>query len=305
MRYRVKHVTTYHYAEPVAISHNVLHLAPRDTARQRVVGEHRLTITPTPALIQERRDYFGNFTTAAAVQDAHTVLVLAAESVVDIDPASQPDEHAGTPWEVIASDLRSGEGGDELLAAAEFAYPSPLVPTSAAALALATPHFTPGRPLPAATMALTKAIHRDFAYDSKATTVTTAVETVLRSRRGVCQDFAHAMIAALRSLGLAARYVSGYLETDPPPGKPRLQGADASHAWVQVFDPVLGWIDYDPTNGIIPSERHVTVGWGRDFNDVSPAKGMILGGGSSQVSVAVDVLREPTQPSQSQSQSQA
>jgi transglutaminase-like putative cysteine protease len=292
MRYRVRHVTTYHYAEPVAISHNVLHLAPRDTARQRV-GEQRLTITPEPALTQDRLDYFGNRTTAATVQEAHTVLILAAESVVDVDPAPQPDEDAGTPWEAVAEALRRGDGGDELLTAAEYAYPSPLIPASVATRALAAPHLTPGRPLPAAVLELTRAIHRDFAYDPKATTVTTAVETVLRLRRGVCQDFAQVMIAALRSHGLAARYVSGYLETDPPPGKPRLQGADASHAWVQVFDPALGWLDYDPTNGIIPGDRHVTVGWGRDFNDVSPAKGMILGGGSSTVAVAVDVLREP------------
>lgn len=290
MRYRVRHITTYHYAEPVAISHNVLHLAPRVTARQRVSG-HTLRITPDPALIIERQDYFGNRVTAATVQDAHTVLTLSAESEVDIDPAPQPDALAGTPWEIVVDALRSGDGGDDLLAAAEFAYPSPLVPTSAAARALAEPFFLPGRPLPAAVLDLTRAIHRAFAYDPKATTISTPVDTVLRERRGVCQDFAHVMIAALRSLGLAARYVSGYLETDPPPGRPRLQGADASHAWIQVFDPVLDWIDYDPTNGIIPGDRHVTVGWGRDFNDVSPAKGMILGGGSSTVSVAVDVLR--------------
>jgi len=294
MRYRVKHVTTYHYAEPVAISHNVLHLAPRDTPRQRT-REHRLTIIPAPALIQERRDYFGNHTTAAAVQDAHTVLILTAESVVDVDAVPPLAEDSGTPWETVAAAIRTGEGDDALLAACEFAYPSPVVPTSAEALALATPHFTPGRPLPAACLALTIAIYRDFAYDPKSTTVTTAVETVLHSRRGVCQDFAHVMIAALRSLGLAARYVSGYLETDPAPGQVRMQGADASHAWVQVFDPQAGWCDYDPTNGLVPTDRHVTVGWGRDFNDVSPTKGMILGGGSSQVSVAVDVLRERTE----------
>lgn len=288
MRYRIRHSTVYSYAEPVAISHNVLHLAPRATAHQ-TVHAHTLRITPASPGRVEREDWFGNRVVVATVQEPHTTLTLLAESEVEV---RAPDAPVGSPaWETVAAALGAEFPDPTLRPAVEFRFASALVPVGADYAALAGPSFAPGRALADAALDLAQAIQRDFRYKAGSTTVDTPVAEVLARRTGVCQDFAHLMLAALRSLGLAARYVSGYLETLPPPGRPRLQGADASHAWVAVFDPVCGWLDLDPTNGCRIGDRHVTVAWGRDVADVSPTMGMILGGGQSTVQVGVDVER--------------
>jgi transglutaminase-like putative cysteine protease len=195
---------------------------------------------------------------------------------------------ATLPWQETAEWLRS-DTSPAAVEALEFIFDSPYIRTSDMLGRFAVAHFPSGRPLGEAALALTQAIHREFKYDPKATTIDTSVEEVLERRRGVCQDFAHLAIACLRSLGLACRYVSGYLRTDPQPGQPRLMGADASHAWISVYSPDAGWIDLDPTNGCVVSDRHITLGWGRDFHDVSPVKGSVLGGGESTLRVAVDV----------------
>ena len=177
----------------------------------------------------------------------------------------------------------------DMLAAAQFTFDSLYVPRNAELADYAAPSFAPHRPLLDAVMDLTGRIHKDFRYDAKATTLATPLTDVLKQRRGVCQDFAHLALGCLRSLGLAARYVSGYLQTRVPAGRERLVGADASHAWFAVFCPTVGWVDFDPTNNLIPSEQHLTIAWGRDYDDISPVKGVILGGGSHTMSIAVDV----------------
>jgi transglutaminase-like putative cysteine protease len=299
VRYRITHVTTYTYADLVAVSHNHLHLQPRDDAHQRV-ERFAVTVTPHPAVSHRRRDYYGNRVDSCTVQEPHQQLTVAATSMVVLSQKRVPAAAETPPWEV-ARDLwraaRSDAGAEgaglmgEAVDAVEFAFASTLVPVAPEFAAFAAPAFTPGRPLLAAALELNHRIHADFAYDPQATTVTTPVAEAFARRRGVCQDFAQVMLACLRSLGLSARYVSGYLETRPPPGCERLVGADASHAWISLFCPDHGWIDLDPTNDCLVGDRHITVAHGRDFADVSPIKGVILGGGPHVVSVSVDVLR--------------
>ncbi|MBA3939060.1 MAG: transglutaminase family protein [Planctomycetes bacterium] len=297
MRYRIRHTTTYQYLEPVAVSHNVVHLAPRDSATQRCL-RHELTVSPGPAVSHERRDYFGNRVGSFTVQDHHRELVVRATSEVEMRTLAAPDADATPAWEEVRDRLRVGTtpGGFLPLGPEEFLHDSPLVPTAVELAAYAAPSFTPGRPLLAAAIDLNHRIHADFAYASGATSVTTTLAEVLERRVGVCQDFAQVLIGCMRSLGLPAVYVSGYLETVPPPGVERLVGADASHAWAAVHCPGVagthgdGWVHLDPTNDCLPAERHITVAIGRDFSDVSPIKGMILGGGAHRVAVAVDVI---------------
>jgi transglutaminase-like putative cysteine protease len=288
-KYRVSHVTTYRYGEPVTVSHNVLHLAPVSTPRQQVES-FTLAITPTPAVQHQRADYFGNRVDCFTVQDQHTTLVVEAVSILEVEPAFALDAHVTGPWERVRDHLKR-PSGDEEVHAAEFRFDSPMVPTGPEYAAYAAESFVPGRALLDAALALVHRIHTDFSYDQKATAVTTQVPEVFAKRRGVCQDFAHIGIACLRSLGLAARYVSGYLETEPPPGQPKLVGVDASHAWLSVWCPGIGWIGLDPTNDCLVSDRHLIVAVGRDFTDVSPTRGVILGGGSHEVRAVVDVQR--------------
>jgi transglutaminase-like putative cysteine protease len=197
------------------------------------------------------------------------------------------------PWEDVARSLPT-DYTSAGLGAYQFTFESPRIRIRPEFAAYALESFTPKRPMLEALLDLTTRIHRDFRFDSKVTNVRTPPEDVFRKRRGVCQDFAHVQIACLRSLNLPARYVSGYLRTYPPPGRPRLVGADASHAWVSSYCPGVGWVDLDPTNNVVPSDGHVTLAWGRDYGDVSPLRGLILGGGAHTVKVSVDV--EPIQP---------
>jgi transglutaminase-like putative cysteine protease len=288
-RYRVKHETIYQYAEPVTVSHNVIHLSPISTPRQQV-EQFSCTVLPTPAISHQRTDYFGNRVDSFTIQEQHTKLVVTVESILNVSAAFALDAAVSDAWEKVREHLTKTVS-EEVLSAVEYCFESRLVPTAVDYAAYATQSFTPGRPLLEAALDLTKRINADFIYDAKATAVTTTVPEVFAQRRGVCQDFAHIGLACLRSIGLAARYVSGYLETDPPPGQAKLVGVDASHAWLSIWCPGVGWIGFDPTNACLVGDRHLIVAVGRDFSDVSPTKGVILGGGTHQVQAIVDVSR--------------
>jgi transglutaminase-like putative cysteine protease len=284
--HHVVHVTEYLYSERVSTSHHDLHLLPRQTPEQTCLHEE-LEISPAPAMRRERTDDFGNRCTYVEIHEPHNNLRVTSRADVEVAPHA-PLPAASAPWESVRDGVRAGADAEARTARA-FAYASPHVPASAAARAYALPSFGAGRGVVEAARELTTRIHADFVYDSGATTNATPVDEVLRLRRGVCQDFAHVQITCLRALGLAARYVSGYLVTRPPPGKPRLVGADASHAWLAVFAPGHGWIPFDPTNDLVPGEQHITVAWGRDYSDVTPVRGVVMGGGRHDLWVSVDV----------------
>ena len=286
--YRIEHETRYEYETTVSTSQHVACLRPRELPRQHV-QEHFLAIDPEPSSLAERRDYFGNVVDHVTLLRPHEGLTVTSRSLVRLHSASTPDVDTSLPWETVRDGLKY-QKGTPASEASQFAFASPYIESSPDVVAFASRSFTAGRPLLAAAVDLMHRIYDDFTFDTAATTMTTPITKVLEERRGVCQDFAHFQIACLRSLGLPARYVSGYLLTDPPPGHARLIGADASHAWVSVHCPVHGWVDLDPTNDVLTDRRHITVAWGRDYGDVSPVKGVILGGGEHTVSVAVDVV---------------
>ncbi|MDB6133727.1 MAG: transglutaminase domain protein [Verrucomicrobiales bacterium] len=290
MKYYVRHRTTYTYPDSVSESHHLARLRPRCDDRQKCLS-HSLTILPEPAVKVERTDAFGNQFTFFAIQQAYEVLAVEAVSMVETFPVPPPAMEKSPRWETVVEQLVEDHHAVHLDAQA-FRFPTAQTPESPGFADFARLSFTPGRPLLEAAMSLTRRIFREFKFDPTATTVSTPVETVLKTRRGVCQDFAHLEIACLRSLGLSARYVSGYLETLPPPGKPRQIGADASHAWISVYDPVCGWVDFDPTNSCIPGPLHLRTAWGRDFSDVSPLRGVTYGSGG-QPKVMVDVIPHP------------
>jgi transglutaminase-like putative cysteine protease len=287
-RYRVSHDTSYRYDGDVSSSFGRAHLLPRDGHRQRC-RQATVTVTPTPAELREHTDWFGNRSTYFAVTTPHRSLTVLAESVVTItDPDPEP---VTTGWEEVRERVTSGRGSEQLLEARGYTLPSPRLPPLAAVTDYARASFPAGRLLDAAAIDLTRRIHRDFRYVSGSTTVGSSVAELLDRREGVCQDFAHLAVAALRSMGLPARYVSGYLETTPPPGRERLVGADASHAWASVFTGT-GWLDVDPTNDRVVDASYVEVAHGRDYADVPPLKGVIFSdSGESVMRVAVDVMR--------------
>jgi transglutaminase-like putative cysteine protease len=285
--YQITHTTTYHYRNSVSVSHHVLRLTPRDLSNQRCLS-HEVLIEPRPVVARPHIDYFGNAVTFVTVEGAHRKLSVTSSSKVAVLPPPLHDPAETPGWESVRDSNRGQQIGVGL-DASEFIFSSPLITTADDFADYAMASFSKARPVLEAVLDLTLRIHGDFKFDPKATTIATPLEEVFKNRRGVCQDFAHLQIACLRSLGLPARYVSGYLETDPPPDQPRLVGADASHAWVSFFCTGIGWIDVDPTNSVLPATRHVTVAWGRDYNDVSPIRGVILGSGGHSLSVAVDV----------------
>lgn len=288
MKYRIRHLTRYRYSEPVAGSHHAAHLRPRDGTGAQVCRRWQIEILPRPAHYSETCDFFGNPMAFFTVQDEHEELVIEASGEVSVLPVENPVPARTPPWERVVANLQAPTGG-ALLDACQYVFDSPFVPTSSEFAAYARLSFMPDRPVLDAALDLTERIHRDFRYQPETTSITTPVPEVFRERRGVCQDFAHLQIACLRSLGLAARYVSGYLRTFPAPGQPRLQGADASHAWLAVFVPGKGWVDLDPTNNVAPQDTHITLSWGRDYGDVSPIRGVLLGGGDHTMEVSVDV----------------
>jgi len=299
LRLRVVHETRYRYASPVTLSRQLLHLTPRPLPSQRVIA-HRIAVQPAPAESIAGHDYFGNPTSQAVITVPHRALRVLAESTVELHGRHAAQDLGDIDWEA-ARDALDQPGGAALQDAMRFRFESPHVPLDTAIGAYAADVFAPRRALLPALRDLTARIHAEFEFDATATDIATPLTEVLQHRHGVCQDFAHLMIGCLRSRGLAARYVSGYILTMPPPGQPRLVGSDASHAWVSVYcpgrDPDAGdWIDFDPTNNCGIDRDHVTLGWGRDFSDVTPARGVTLGGGSQALAVQVTVSPDRETP---------
>jgi len=290
-RYHVIHQTVYRYESPVSISRQQLHLTPRECPWQTCL-DHRIAIDPVPGFDEARLDCFGNPLHQFAIEFPHGNLLVCAESRIEVRQHRPPMPFSDTlAWEKARDALAYGALPIHLDASL-YLFESPYTRVKREFAAYAAPSFPSGRPLLEGVQALMTRIFKDFKFDAKATTVATPVLTVLQEKRGVCQDFAHLMLSCLRSLGLSARYVSGYLLTRPPPGKPRMIGADASHAWISVFCPEGDdgfWVDFDPTNNLLPDTEHITLAWGRDFGDVSPLRGVILGGDAHTPEVAVTV----------------
>lgn len=300
--YRITHKTEYLYKAPASLCYNEVRMLPRAFSHtlftQECLDAYAL-VEPVWGDHHERVDFFGNRVLFYAIRQPHEAMTILVNSQVRITP--QPGTNgqsigaelltqAAITWDAVIDRLRS-ERSQTILDARQYTMPSPLVPLSAELAAYANPSFTPKRPVIEAVYDLMGRIYREFTFMPGVTTIATPITTVLAERRGVCQDFAHLMIGCLRAKGLAARYVSGYIETLPPPGQEKLQGADASHAWCSVYIPEVGWLDFDPTNHLIPVDQHVTVGWGRDFADVSPLKGVFYGDGRHQLAVSVDMVR--------------
>ena len=285
-RYAIRHETVYRYRAPVDIGLHLLRLTPLTIRGQRSRGQ-TLTVAPLPARQRTFVDHFGNVVHHVAIEATHSEFSVTLDATVEVSRAAATED--GPAWETVRAAMQA-DGFPSPPAVAEFVYASPLVGIEEGASAYAATSFAPDRPIVTALRDLNRRIHADFAYTPNATTVSTKVAEVLATRRGVCQDFAHLMIAGLRGLGLPARYVSGYLRTGNAEGDARRRGYDASHAWVSVWcGPVLGWVELDPTNDLMVASEHVVVAYGRDFSDVTPLRGVILGGGDHSLDVAVSV----------------
>jgi transglutaminase-like putative cysteine protease len=288
-RYRVVHRTSYRYGAAMTDGYTVACLVPRPTPWQRV-HDASVTLDPPPSEADSYLDAFGNLVHQFGLHELHRALTITAASMVDLE--QQPDPVDDTPWEQVVAMLDTADG-KVAVDAGFFRSASTFVDLRDLGVALrsiATRSFTPGRGIVVAADSLCRDIFESFQFDAGFSGVSTPLTRVLAARRGVCQDFAHLAVGCLRSIGLAARYVSGYIETMPPPGKPRLVGADASHAWCSVWTPQAGWVDFDPTNGHLPVNHHITVGWGRDYADVTPVRGVMIGPPTTQqLDVSVDV----------------
>lgn len=291
VRYWVEHETRYAYAHAVSGSWQLARLTPRALAWQKLVT-HGLAIDPQPDEQQEAFDSFGNAVTHLGLHRAHRLLNVRMRCMVDVEDRPEVDATIDLPWEGVLAALRSASTAD--LLPARVCEPTTMVPLSESARSYARASFVPRRPWLEALRELMHRIHADFEFQPGATTVSTSVDEVLHQRRGVCQDFAHLMLACLRGHGLPARYVSGYLLTKPPPGQPRLMGVDASHAWVAAWSPVHGWVEFDPTNDQQADRRYITLAWGADFFDAAPLRGVILGGGGQKMNVRVSVVPMPS-----------
>ncbi len=290
-RFAVRHQTRYRYGRAVAHAHQLLHLTPRDSPRQRCL-EHRIEIDPAPAVRAEDLDAFGNRITRVELDRPHQHLQVRAEMIVSLEPAPEPAADGEERWEEVRDQLvyRAQARDPDWIEAMRFRFESPHVRLKRLFADFARDCFAPQRPVSEVDSALMAQVHREFTYAPGATEIGTPLLEIFRQRRGVCQDYAHLMIACLRSAGLAARYVSGYLRSGAG------SGADASHAWVAVFAPPLGWLEFDPTNNVRVRQEHVALAWGRDFGDVSPLRGVILGGGSHALDVQVSVQRLACEP---------
>jgi transglutaminase-like putative cysteine protease len=287
-RYTVEHETRYDYRAAVAQSWQLAHLTPRTLPWQTVLG-HRLLIEPTPDERRDEFDSFGNLVTHFSLHTAHRRLRVRMNCAVEIGERPPADTAHAPAWEGVRDALRTNAAQDGLLPALMTA-PTRLVPTSEAASVYAAPSFRRGRPWLEAVTDLMHRVYEDFEFKPGSTTVSTMVDEVLYQRSGVCQDFAHLMLSCLRGHGLPARYMSGYLLTDPPPGRPRLLGADASHAWVAAYAPEHGWVEFDPTNDRLADQRYITLAWGCDFEDAVPLRGVLLGGRGQRMHVGVSVI---------------
>ena len=290
MKYQIRHRTFYRYEEAVTLSQNQLRLTPMENSKQTLLS-FQLHITPEPDHIWHKTDYFGAKLHGFDLQVSHSMLEVVALSEVLVNTDFNQTFTSSLPWEQVVQQIQNPVSPEQIKAS-EFILPSPYIKLHTEIKHYMLRFFTNNKPLTACIKDLMQAFYQDFTYESGATSLDTPLTEVLVKRKGVCQDFAHFCISGLRSLGLACRYVSGYLETLPPPGAPKLAGADASHAWCSVYCPNAGWIDFDPTNNLFPTHQHITVAIGRDFADVSPLKGILHGGGRSHLQVAVDVNRE-------------
>lgn len=291
MLYRVRHTTRYNYAARVTSCYNLANIVPRDTKHQRCL-DSRIKVSPLAATTHTRTDYFGNQAYHFEIQKAHKELVITAESEIEVShPKPHPDLDLGISYGQALQHLQN-DRSMQTLEAREFLLDSPMIESSEALTAYAQPSFQQDRSLNACVAELTSRICRDFTYDPNFTTIATPLTEVMEHKRGVCQDFAHLQVGCLRSIGIPAKYVSGYLETLPTPGKDKLVGADATHAWIAYFCPDQGWIEFDPTNDTAAHNQHIVTAFGRDYLDVTPIKGVIFGGGEGpQLEVSVDVSR--------------
>lgn len=291
MRFKITHTTEYRYSIQVGRCYNLAHMVPRDTDRQTCL-QHQLGVSPNPAHSYKQVDYFGNHAFYFAIQKDHSDLRITAESEVEMRERSwAPGLALGLTCSEALNRLRTGHDPDCLLAR-EYMLDSPMIRVFDALREYAAPSLRQERPFIEAVQELSERIYRDFTYDPGFTTVATPLQAVLEHKRGVCQDFAHFAIGCLRACGYAARYVSGYLETLPAPGKEKLIGADATHAWFAVYSPEQGWLEFDPTNNKMATQQHIVTAWGRDYSDVTPLRGVIFGGGDKhKLSVAVTVQR--------------
>lgn len=271
MKYVIDHKTIYTYLEPVSVCHNVLRLVPRNTARQ-VCGKVTVSIQPKPDSLQEYEDFFGNKVIYFSIEKEHGALTIVVHSEIE-------KRVGGFGREVVSEDV------------SQYVFETPMTSGGAEIEAYARVSFQPGRPVLEAARDLMRRIYTDFKFTPGFTTVSTPLSEVMRERKGVCQDFAHLAIACVRSVGLPSRYVSGYIETISPPGVEKLMGVDASHAWFSIYIPDMGWVDFDPTNNVLPGDQHITIGWGRDYSDIAPMKGVILSSGSHGLHVSVDMRR--------------
>ena len=286
--YTVRHRTTYRYQSDVAYSRLIAHLVPRATTRQRSLAVE-VTLAPEPVRRFDRADFFGNTTSWFIIDEPHDTLEIFSESHVVVDPITAFAPEESRAWETVRTTFESPVGMDAF-DAVQYTFDTPLTATDEDVVAYARTSFQRGRPLLACMLELNARIYADFTFDKEATDTRTTVKDAFELRAGVCQDLAHVGIACVRAMGIPARYVSGYLLTHPPPGRERLIGTDASHAWFAVWIPPFGWIDFDPTNDMLPSSEHITVAWGRDYGDVAPIHGIISGGTEHKLDVAVDVI---------------
>jgi transglutaminase-like putative cysteine protease len=288
MKFDVSHKTLYRYSSVVVQSQHLIHMSPRVTPWQ-AVRHHSLIVEPAPSLLSTDIDTFGNGVTVVEIEVPHKELVLHARSTIETSPRQKLSPATTTPWDRLHEKFCApGSACD--LEVVQYTCTSRLTSASVEIADYALPSFAPGRPVLECAHNLTQRIFADFRFDSTATDVSTPLMHVFDQRRGVCQDFSHLALACLRAMGVPARYVSGYILTKPPPGQPKLQGTDASHAWIAVWCPEVGWVDFDPTNELIVTDEHITIAFGRDYDDVSPISGVLLGGDEHTVVVGVDVM---------------
>ena len=291
MNYKIIHKTEYSYSDSVNLCYNEARLTPRNFVHQHC-SESQFVVDPEPGACRERQDFFGNTVHYFTIQQPHRELSVTVTSHVQVKGRErQLDFAEHLAWEEVRQRLQT-DRGSEILELRQYILDSAMIPMMPELRTYAERSFAKERPLLEAVEDLTTRLYADFTYDPGFTTIATPLAEVIQHRRGVCQDFAHLGIGCLRSLGLAARYVSGYIETDPPLGQESLEGADASHAWFSVYLPQLGWVDFDPTNNQIPTDQHITVAWGRDYADVTPLKGVVFGSGTHELSVSVDCQRK-------------
>ncbi len=291
MNYKIVHKTEYIYFEPISLCHNMARLVPRSTSGQ-ICRKSTVIIDPVPDVINEFEDFFGNKVIYFAIQREHKSLLVTVSSEIerlDNNNLIDIEIYGKISWEEARMQLYQPR--TDYIEARQFVPETSVTTFDSGITDYALQSFTPGRPVYEATYELMQRIYKDFKFTPGFTTVATPISEVMKQRKGVCQDFAHVGIACLRSIGLPARYVSGYIETLPPPGVEKLVGVDASHAWFSIFIPNIGWVDFDPTNNTVPTHQHITIGWGRDYFDITPLKGVILSSGPHRLSVSVDVRR--------------